>query len=146
MGPGSGTLLPLGTYVQNFNPAVTFGSLNSLHSKSMCDTDRPLPLVPRNHTKEARTDEATTALGGGGHRTEGHESRDMTHEAYCPGLGSPGHGSTCPSGLLPLEACGVWTQGGHVALEAVPASSSPGGSRSRKGPRLLLVQFLICFE
>ena len=65
--PGSCTLLLLGAYVPNFSPAVTFGSLNSLHSKSVCETDRPLPRVPRNHTKEARTDAATTALGGGGH-------------------------------------------------------------------------------
>lgn len=85
MGPGWGPLLPLRASVQKCNPAATFGCLSSLHSKSMCDADRPLPLVPRNPTKGARTDAATTALGGGGHRTEGHESREMAHEGYCPG-------------------------------------------------------------
>lgn len=129
MGPGSGTLLPLGASVWNFNPASTFGYLKSLRSKSVCDADSP--LVPRNPIKGARTDAATTALGGGGHRTEGHESRDMAHRAYCPGHSSPGHVSACSPGLLALEAGGARPQDGHVALEAAPANRGPGGRREQ---------------
>lgn len=98
----------------NFNPAATFGYLNSLHSKSVCDADRPPLLVPRNPTKGTRTDAATTALSGGGHRTEGHESWDVAREADCPSYGSPGHVSACCPGLLELEACG---SGGHLSQQ-----------------------------
>lgn len=114
----------------NFNPATTFGYLKSLCSKSVCDANRP--LVPRNPTKGARTDAATTALGGGGHRTEGHESRDMAHGAYCVGHGGPGHVSAHSPGLLVLEAGGARPQDGHEALEATPANRGPSGRREQE--------------
>lgn len=67
-------------------------------------------------------------LVGECHRTEGHRSWDVAHEAYCPGPGSPGHISACSPGLPPCEACGARTRAGHVASEAAPANSGPGGS------------------
>lgn len=85
-GPILGTVPALGASVRDFNPAETFGYLNLLISKSVCDTDRPCYLMPRNPTKGARTDAATTALGGGGHRTEGHESRPWHMKPIVPAV------------------------------------------------------------
>jgi hypothetical protein len=98
-----GPLLPLGAYVQDLNPATTFGYLNSLISKRACDMDRPLSLVPRSPTKGARTDATTTALGGGGHQTEGHESRTWHSKPFVPAVA--GLGTSAP--VLP----GCWARG-----------------------------------
>lgn len=53
----------------------------------------------------------------------------MAQEAYCPGHGSPGLVRACSPGLPPFGARGARTQDGHVALEATPANSGPGGER-----------------
>lgn len=103
-------------------------------------------LVPRSPTKGARTDAAITALGGEFHRTEGHGSWDMAQEAYCPGHGSPGHVRACSPGPPPFGACGARTRDGHVASEAAPANSGPGGSGSRPAPGMFSMRFLVYSE
>lgn len=112
--------------MRDFNPAETFGYLNSLISKSACDTDRPCYLMPRNPTKGARTDAATTALGGGGHRTEGHESGPWHKKSIVPAV-------VCQclfSRAAGLEACEVPMVDGHTALEAaLPTATAQWGSR-----------------
>ena len=109
----------------------------------MALTDLPFSC-PEAALKEQGQMQPSLPLVGEFHQTEGHGSWDIAREAYCPGHGSPGHVSACSPGPPPFEACGVRTQDGHVALEATPANSSPGGSR--KGLHMFFMQFLIDFQ
>lgn len=131
LGPILGTILALGASVWDFNPAETFGYLYSLISKSVCDTDRPCCLMPRNPTKGARTDAATTALGGGGHRTEGHESGPWHTKPIVPAVVPLGLSVTVLQGCWAggtWSAHGGWARGpgGCLANSDYPAGKQEG--------------------
>lgn len=85
--------------------------------------------MPRNPTKGARTDAATTALGGGGHRTEGHESGPWHTKPIVPAVVVLGLSAPVLQGCW---ARGMWvpTVDGHWALEAaLPIVTTPSGKQ-----------------
>lgn len=77
MGLGLGPCLPPGASVQRVNPAATSGSLNSLHSRSVCDAHIPFPLCPETALKKQGQTQPPLPLVG-----EATEQKGMKAETW----------------------------------------------------------------